>query len=235
MITETQFKEIPEDFGSKLLEIQKMFKNFEFLQLQIQINKKKIDENKSFNFTVLETRFERTLLDDYYQMCMNCQKMCCQGCKWPSYAAESQCTHFSGGRECPFCANCPKFAHVKCNYLDVRKEYEVQKVYTSQKQMSEEGQADLSKFERALSIEKIKMVNLAKELFDIIQKLEMKAIIYEEYLEKMIKHEEESKKPEWQASIESLKGMCGRAQYITNISKPEDVWDLFPQYNLIKI
>ena len=225
--------------------IQQGFRNLESLyQLieQIRMNRKIIDENGTFTYSEVETRFEKTLLNNYYQLCNNCQITCCQICQWPCDKTESQCTYFRDGKGCPRCANCPKSSHVKCNYLVVRKEVNVPKIYDVKKQMFEEGQAGLSRSEIALSQEKAKMIKLTEEVLDLMSQVKkklqdldeiaMKPRLFtdEQYFEQLIQHEEESKNPGWEARLKSLQTMCERAKNINLISKAENVKDLFPQY-----
>ena len=177
MIAETQFKETTEDFGSKVLEIQKAFENFHFLQHEIKLNKKKMDDSWPFTFTVME---ERCQIKPIYE---------CYPC-------------YGGG-----CSSCP---HIRTINIVERQEVQVQKVCAEKEKLFREGQAGLSNSEGALSIQITKMVNLAKELSDISQKMKINSIIYEQYLEKTIKPKEDIKNPGWQARINSLKEMCGR-------------------------
>jgi hypothetical protein len=82
---------------------------------QIQ-QKEKIANSSFYEIEEEVVTLKREKLNDYYQLCVKCQTTCCQSCRWPEGAIESQCTYFNGEKNCPKCeGKCPKISHIRTN------------------------------------------------------------------------------------------------------------------------
>ena len=89
------------------------------------------------------------------------------------------------------------------------------------------------------------MSELGKSILDDMQKiknslieldkiaLKPRVFTNEQYFKEMIEYEETEKNPGWENRVEGLKMMRDQAKHINDISKAENISNLFPQYNNI--
>ena len=89
------------------------------------------------------------------------------------------------------------------------------------------------------------MSELGKSILDDMQKIKNSLIeldkialnprvfTNEQYFEEMIEYEETEKNPCWGNKVEGLKMMRDQAKHINDISKAENISNLFPQHNNI--
>ena len=115
----------------------------------------------------------------------------------------------------------------------------------AKKELFEEGKKGLSESEEALEKEINKMSELGKSILDDMQKiknslieldkiaLKPRVFTNEQYFKEMIEYEETEKNPGWENRVEGLKMMRDQAKHINDISKAENISNLFPQYNNI--
>ena len=212
----------------------------------IKKNKKKLDENGSFTYEDYEERTKEIPLPQPYQWCNNCGCLCCQVCAWPDGAVFSQCTYFNGGRRCPRCpGNCRREDHRRCTHTVQVERVKVTKVYEAKKELFEEGKKGLSTSEAALEKEIHIMSDLGKKILEDMQKiknslieldkiaLKPRVFTNEQYFKEMIEYEETEKNPGWENRVEGLKMMRDQAKQINDISKADNIANLFPQYNKI--
>ena len=211
----------------------------------IKKNKKQLDENGSFTYEDYEEISKEIPLPTPYQWCNNCGCLCCQICAWPEGAVFSQCTYFNGGRGCPKCRGCPREAHRRATHTVTVEKVKVTKIYKAKKELFEKGKKGLSASESALEKEINKMSELGKSILDDMQKiknslieldkiaLKPRVFTNEQYFKEMIEYEETEKNPGWENRVEGLKMMRDQAKHINDISKAENISNLFPQYNNI--
>jgi len=215
----------------------------------IEKNRDKINRIGKVTILVDEPFYERTPLNNTYQMCTRCQVTCCQICVWEPGFDESQCTYFDGDKRCPKCpGNCPKSTHVRSKEQIIKKTRKVTRVLEEKKREKEEGQQNLSFAQRELNKVKDEMTALGKDILSCMQsviknmeKLEeiaLKPRVFTtvEYFNQMIKHEENTKNPGWKGRVEGLKDMSKRAEGLNALNKlgeRGDLRDLYPQYEKI--
>jgi len=212
----------------------------------IKKNKKKLDENGTFTYEDYEERTKEIPLPTPYQWCNNCGCLCCQICPWPEGAVFSQCTYFNGGRPCPKCpGRCRREDHRRCTHTVQVERVKVTKIYEAKKELFEEGKKGLSTSEAALEKEINIMSELGKKILEDMQKiknslieldkiaLKPRVFTNEQYFKEMIEYEETEKNPGWENRIEGLKMMRDQAKQINDISKADNIANLFPQYNKI--
>ena len=212
----------------------------------IKKNKKKLDENGTFTYEDYEERTKEIPLPKPYQWCNNCGCLCCQICPWPEGAVFSQCTYFNGGRPSPKCpGKCRREDHRRCTHTVQVERVKVTKIYEAKKELFEEGKKGLSTSEAALEKEINIMSELGKKILEDMQKiknslieldkiaLKPRVFTNEQYFKEMIEYEETEKNPGWENRIEGLKMMRDQAKQINDISKADNIANLFPQYNKI--
>jgi len=212
----------------------------------IKKNKKKLDENGTFTYEDYEERTKEIPLPKPYQWCNNCGCLCCQICPWPEGAVFSQCSYFNGGRPCPKCpGRCRREDHRRCTHTVQVERVKVTKIYEAKKELFEEGKKGLSTSEAALEKEINIMSELGKKILEDMQKiknslieldkiaLKPRVFTNEQYFKEMIEYEETEKNPGWENRIEGLKMMRDQAKQINDISKADNIANLFPQYNKI--
>ena len=211
----------------------------------IKKNKKQLDENGSFTYEDYEENTTEIPLSKPYQWCNNCGVLCCQICEWPEGAVFFQCTYFNGDRGCPKCRGCPREAHRLATHTLHTEKVKVTKIFKAKKELFEEGKKGLSASEAALENEINKMSELGKKILQDMQniknslieldKISLKPRVFtnEQYFKEMIEYEETEKNPGWENIVEGLKLMRDQAKHINDISKAENISNLFPQYNNI--
>mmetsp|Transcript_23107 Transcript_23107/g.56078 ORF Transcript_23107/g.56078 Transcript_23107/m.56078 type:complete len:769 (-) Transcript_23107:207-2513(-) len=213
---------------------------------QIKTSKIRIDANADFTYENEMEKFERKPLGGVYQACRKCQITCCQSCVWPSYAVESQCTYFSGGRGCPRCpGKCPKSDHVRTKELITKVKVVEKKENSEMKEAWEKAKSGLTASEWILRDQKKKMKEAAQQILSDMKttkenlaeldKIAMKARVFtdEDYFCDLIKYEEESREPGHVTRIAGYKSMLDQARNFQKITSAEKVTDLFPQYEKV--
>lgn len=213
------------------------------IMADIKKHKADIDAGKDYKYTEEERYITKQPLDATYQMCEACQVTCCQVCKWPANALESQCTFFAGDRGCPKCpGQCPRSKHVRATELIVWKTRTVEKEWSQKKAALRAGEAGLSNSERLLAQKRREMENDAKLMLKDMQTvkeslatlddiaLKPRTFTNADYFKQMIKNEEESRQPGYESRLEGLKILLARAEKIQQLDRATKVEDLFPQY-----
>ena len=215
---------------------------------KIKKNKTLIEQNRSFQLKQIEKVPRTVKLNDAYQYCINCNQMCCQYCKWPDNEPYSMCSFFDPNSSnyhpegCPKCpGHCNRYSHVKSKQYIAYDEKEQELIIDARKKAFEEGQKGLSYSEQLLNqtIEKmrqegeviIKQMKDIKESLEELDKIALKPRVFtnEQYFKEMIEYEETEKNPGWENRVEGLKMMRDQAKHINDISKAENISNLFPQ------
>lgn len=170
-----------------------------------------------------------------YQWCNKCGCLCCQVCAWPEGAVFSQCTYFNGGRGCPICNGCPREAHRRADHTVEVETVKVTKIYEAKKELFEEGKKGLTRSEAELGKTILEDMQKIKNSLIELDKIALKPRVFtnEQYFKEMIDYEETEKNPGWENRVEGLKLMRDQAKHINDISKAENISNLFPQYNNI--
>ena len=239
-----------ESINSSQIAMRESFEELENAKINyenIRLNKKKIEDNGSYTQQESRTRYISTDLNDYYQLCQNCQTTCCQACKWPAGNLESQCTYFNNGNNCPKCVGkCPKSAHIRQNKLVVKETYSETVTLKCKKDEFDKGQKNFNFFKALLkgSVERIensisKTWKSAQEIKNSIKKLEEialqpKLFTNEEFYNQMIKQEEEKREKGWQQRVEGLKQILNKSKLLQNISNANDINSIFPEIDEFK-
>ena len=78
------------------------------------------------------------------------------------------------------------------------------------------------------------MQKIKNSLFEL-DRIALKPLVFtnEQYFKEMMEYEETEKNPGWENRVEGLKLMRDQAKHINDISKAENLSNLFPQYNNI--
>lgn len=207
-------------------------------------NRRKIDENKDYEFTKTFPTFKVTgTSDKFIQMCSICQTTCCQSCSWNGGESESPCSYFHGGRNCPVCElKCPRNAHTRTNQIIV-KYIETQKYYLDNKKNEyDEGSKGFSLSEKLLKenigkIEELrnKIVKLLKDIMSKVEELEKIALsnkVFSEisFYEDMVEQEKFTKKEGWETKVKYLNNIIKEAKNLEQLNKSKNVEELFPSY-----
>ena len=107
--------------------------------------------------------------------------------------------------------------------------------------LKKEKRASEAALEKEINI----MSELGKKILEDMQKiknslieldkiaLKPRVFTNEQYFKEMIEYEETEKNPGWENRIEGLKMMRDQAKQINDISKADNIANLFPQYNKI--
>lgn len=222
----------------------KMLDDSRELLEKIKKNKALIDQNGSFK-TKITVKNPRTVkLNNTYQFCSNCKVMCCQICTWPPNETYSRCSYFNGGRGCPKCpGKCCREAHVRTNEYIVYDEEEKEVIIDAKKQAYEEGQKGLSYSDMLLNQtmnkmreEGEKIIKQMKEIKSSLEELDRialkpRVLTNVEYFEQMIDMEKKQKKTGFIKRIKGLEMMRDQAKQLNDLSKANDVSQLFPSFD----
>jgi len=228
----------------------KMLEKSRDLLEAIKKNKELIDKNENFKYITTEKIPETIYLNDTYQFCSICNQMCCQCCKWPQNQPYSMCTYFkdngvySESKGCPCCpGHCRRRSHVRANSYIVYKEIKKEEICEVKKKNFNEGKSGLSISDQLLNETIEKMSNQGKLIFKEMEEiknslkkldeiaLKPRVLTNVEYFQQMIDYEKDQKNPGYQKRIEGLEIMKSHAQQLNDISKANDIIQLFPKFN----
>ncbi|BFU22701.1 Type II/IV secretion system protein/Septin/AIG1 family/50S ribosome-binding GTPase, putative [Entamoeba histolytica] len=213
---------------AKMNEIKKIYK-------QLYLNQDKVKKNENFTFTVRVTKQIKIHLKsgEYATNCNKCHKTCHHPCHVPSlisYFTNILCTCIDFYGYCKVCG-CPSSEHVnesrKFEYVIEKKQEtieEVYKRYNEGKKGVANAEAMLKKLEDEYDKIQTECYYKEQEIIECVNTLSEialngKVTSSNEYLDMLIKTENEEKKPGYEARIEGYKKLKKANEMIEDIMK----------------
>lgn len=200
----------------------------------IQQQKGKIATSSFYEIEEEVVTLKREKLNDYYQLCVKCQTTCCQSCRWPEGALESQCSYFNGGKNCPTCeGKCPKISHIRTNEKVTKVKEKIKRTINNLTPNS--TQTTSSNFSEILVNQKSNFEKIKEQMaisFKIIKNSIAK--LSELNINELIKNEKlnESQRNEY---VKVMQYMNAQAEFFTRIRLSGSVEELFPICNKISL
>lgn len=149
---------------------------------------KKREENANFSCEIIVEKVRREYATRPLNYCSRCCVPCCQVCPWPDDSPYSQCSYFNGGRTCPRCpGKCPREAHIKKYYIDVRYKEKETVIIEEKKRIYYEACSQISYLENEIKSLESKLTRFKSDSTYIIKKIQKSMDLLDN---NNIKHEE---------------------------------------------
>merc|ERR1712050_16314 len=124
----------------------------------MKLHEGSINSHKDYTFkqTVsIQKQVELGPNEPAYQVCTQCNQLCCQCCEWRKGVILSPCTYFTTNNyntngKCPVCKGCPRERHERQRYKEITVEEERVTVIDAKKEAFEAAKQGLSAAQLAL-------------------------------------------------------------------------------------